>query len=37
MLGTVTQLYRIYNSAMMSVNEKIIDEVFEVFWNGIRY
>lgn len=36
MLGTVNQLYRIYNSKMLIVNEKIISEVFEAFWNGIK-
>ena len=36
MLGTVTQLYRIYNSKILIVNEKIINEVFEVFWDGIK-
>lgn len=36
MLGTVNQLYRIYNSKMLNVDDKIINEVFEVFWNGIK-
>lgn len=36
MIGTVNQLYRIYNSKMLNVNEKIINEVFEVFWSGIK-
>jgi AcrR family transcriptional regulator len=36
MLGTVTQIYRIYNSKILIVNEKIISEVFEVFWDGIK-
>ena len=36
MLGTVSQLCRIYNSKMLTMNEKIINEVFEGFWNGIK-
>jgi AcrR family transcriptional regulator len=36
MLGTVNQVYRIYNSKMLNVDEKIINEVFEIFWNGIK-
>lgn len=36
MLGTVNQLYRIYNSKMLNVDEKIVNEVFEAFWNGIK-
>ena len=36
MLGTVNKLYRIYNSKMLNVDEKITNEVFEAFWNGIR-
>jgi len=36
MLGTVNQLYRIYNSKMLNVDDKIINEVFEVFWSGIK-
>lgn len=36
MLGTVNQLYRTYSSKMLPVNEKVIDEVFEVFWIGIK-
>ena len=36
MLGTITQLYRTFNSKMFNVDEKIINEVFEGFWNGIK-
>lgn len=36
MLGTVNQLYRTNNSDMFKVDEKVINEVFEIFWNGIK-
>lgn len=36
MLGTVNQLYRTNNSDMFKVDEKIINEVFEIFWIGIK-
>lgn len=36
MLGTANQLYRIYNSKMLNVDEKVINEVFQVFWDGIK-
>ena len=37
MLGTVNQLYRIHNLNMFSVDEKIINQIFEIFWNGIKH
>ena len=36
MLGTVNQLYRTHNSGMYKVDEKVINEVFEIFWLGIK-
>ena len=36
MLGTVNQVYRTHDSNMLKVDEKVINEVFEVFWIGIK-
>lgn len=36
MLGTVNQLYRTYNSKTLYIDEKITNEVFQIFWNGIK-
>jgi len=36
MLGTVNELYRINNLKMFKVDERITDEVFQIFWDGIK-
>lgn len=36
MLGTVNQLFRMHNSSILNIDEKVIEEVFHLFWIGIK-
>ncbi|MBP2033456.1 AcrR family transcriptional regulator [Clostridium algifaecis] len=36
MLGTVNQIFRMHNSNILNIDEKVIEEVFHLFWTGIK-
>ena len=36
MFGTVNQLYRIYNLNTLNIDEKVTNEVFQIFWDGVK-